>query len=568
VPPPPWFAHYDPGVPQTLAPYPDRTLIDYLDDSTRERPDHRAMLFKGAHVTYAELQAQSDALAAALHQRGIRPGDRVALLLPNAPQFLVAQFGIWKAGAVVVPLNPLYAEREVEQALIATGATTVVTLTPFYGRVKAVQARTAVTHVIATSIKEYLPRALRVLFTLFKEKKDGHRITLQAGDSWLQALIASHRGAKRPPVRVTPGDPAVILSSGGTTGTPKGVLGLHRDYVIAGVQLYTWTRPAREDWVDVVVLPLPLFHVYGNVGVQPLAFIGRNPLALVPNPRDIDDVLKTVEQVKPACFNGVPTLYNAILNHPKVKSGKVDLSSIKLCFSGASALLAETKRQFEAATGARIIEGYSLTEGMMACCVNPVTGTQKLGSIGIPIPDVEVRIVDAESGETELPSGEVGEMILRAPQHMTSYWNNPEETAQTLRRHGDGEPWIHTGDLAYQDADGYVFLVDRKKDMIKTSGFQVWPREIEEVLATHPAVQEVGVAGVPDVGKGEVAKAWVVRRDGEAATVEELRAFCRERLAPYKVPAFVEFRESLPKTMVGKVLRRELTAQEATGSPR
>jgi long-chain acyl-CoA synthetase len=313
--------------------------------------------------------------------------------------------------------------------------------------------------------------------------------------------------------------------------------------------------------VDAIMLPLPLFHVYANVGVQPLAFIGPNPVSLIPNPRDVDDLVKTIRHVKPAFFNGVPTLYTAILNHPDVRAGKVDLSFIKLCFSGAAALMGETKRQFEALTGARLVEGYSLTEGMMACCVNPVQRTNKPGSIGVPLPDVEVRIVDADDAERLMGIDEVGEMLLRAPQHMVEYWNNPAETAETLRLHGPGGPWVHTGDLARMDADGFIFIVDRKKDLLKTSGFQVWPREIEEVLSTHPAVMEVGVAGVPDAAKGEVAHAWVVLRSGQAATADELRTYCRERLAPYKVPAHIEFRTELPKTMVGKVLRRALVAE-------
>jgi long-chain acyl-CoA synthetase len=285
-------------------------------------------------------------------------------------------------------------------------------------------------------------------------------------------------------------------------------------------------------------------------------------LSLVPNPRDIADLLKTIAQVTPAFFNGVPTLYTAMLNHPDVRSGKIDLRSIKLCFCGAAALMAETKRQFEQTTGARLIEGYSLTEGMMACCVNPVKGANKIGSIGMPLPDVEVRIVDAEAGTRVMATGEVGELVMRAPQHMTEYWNNPAETKDALRTDAAGDTWLHTGDLAYLDEDGYVFLVDRKKDMIKTSGFQVWPREVEEVLTSHPAVREVGVAGVPDPVKGEVAKAWVVLQPGQQATEAELRAYCRERLAPYKVPSLVEFRTELPKTMIGKVLRRALVAEQ------
>ncbi|MSO82057.1 MAG: AMP-dependent synthetase [Acidobacteria bacterium] len=568
-----WLAHYDSDVAKSLAPYPDKTLLDYLADLARDHGDKPALLFKGASMSYAALEQLSDVFAAALASLGVRPGDRVALLLPNCPQFFIAEFGAWKAGAVVVSLNPIYTERELELALTSTGASLVIALTPFYQRIKNIQGRTkavgaavqvdlaGIRHVIPTSIKEYLPPVLRLLFTLFKERKDGHRITIAAGDAWFQTLLREHRSSPRPAVTVRPGDRAVILSSGGTTGTPKGVVGLHRHYVAAGRQLHEWTKSALKPWTDVVMLPLPMFHVYANVGVQPLAFVAPAPLSLVPNPRDIGDLLKTIRQVRPAFFNGIPTLYTAILNHPDVRAGKVDLSCIKLCFSGAAALMAETKRQFEAATGARIVEGYSLTEGMMACCVNPVKGANKIGSIGLPLPDVEVRIVDAEHGEREMPSPEVGELILRAPQYMAEYWNNPAETAQTLREHDGRGPWVYTGDLAYMDEEGYIFLVDRKKDMLKTSGFQVWPREIEEVLAAHPAVMEVSVAGVPDATKGEVARAWVVLKADQTATEDELRAYCRERLAPYKVPAKVEFRTDLPKTMVGKVLRRVLVAE-------
>ena len=561
----PWLAHYDADVPPSLAPYPDKTLLDYLDALAREQPTRPALLFKGSEVSYDQLQRESDAFAAALAALGVRHGDRVALILPNCPQFFVAEIGAWKVGAIVCPINPTYTEREMEAALQGNSAETVVTLTPFYSRIKDVQPRTALRHVIATSIKEYLPPALRILFTLFKEKQGGHRISLRKGDHWLPDLLRTHRNALRPAARVRPDDRAVILASGGTTGTPKGVVGLHWHYVAAGLQLYEWTKSAKQPWVDSIMLPLPMFHVYANVGVQPLAFIGPNPVSLVPNPRDIDDLLKTIRDVKPAFFNGVPTLYTAILNHRDVRAGKVDLSSIKLCFSGSAALMAETKREFERVTGARIVEGYSLTEGMMACCVNPVRGTNKLGSIGVPLPDVEVRVVDADDPEREMGVDEVGEMLLRAPQHMVEYWNNASETAATLRTYGPGGPWVHTGDLVRMDADGFIFIVDRKKDMLKTSGFQVWPREIEEVLATHPAVMEVGVAGVPDSAKGEVAQAWVVLKPGQQVTSEALRAFCRERLAPYKVPAHVEFRSELPKTMVGKVLRRALVAEARRG---
>jgi long-chain acyl-CoA synthetase len=285
-------------------------------------------------------------------------------------------------------------------------------------------------------------------------------------------------------------------------------------------------------------------------------------LILVPNPREIGDVLATVNREKPTLFCAVPTLFSAMLAHKDVAAGKVDFRSIRACFSGAAALMAETKKRFEELTGGNIVEGYSLTEASMAVCANPLRGTNKIGSIGMPLPDVHVRIVDDAKGEKDLPTGEVGEIIMNAPQVMTGYWNNQAETENMLRTHEDGLQWLHTGDLAYFDEDGYIFIVDRKKDLIKTSGFQVWPREIEEVIASHPSVAEVGVAGVPNPKKGEVIHAWVVLRAGEPPIGEEaLRAYCREKLAPYKVPALIEIRKELPKTMVGKVLRRVLVAE-------
>jgi long-chain acyl-CoA synthetase len=561
----PWLGHYDRGIPETLAPYPDRTLLDDVAEAAAERPGAPALLFKGRTVPWGELEQRSDAFAAALAGLGVAPGDRVALLLPNCPQFLICELGAWKAGAILVPLNPIYSEQELEGALRRTGAETIVVLTPFYARVKAVQPRTALTRVIATGVKEYLPPVLRVLFTLAKERKDGHRVTLASGDLWLDDLLERHQGAARPAVTVRPDDPAVILMSGGTTGTPKGVVGLHRHYTTTGRQLATWLQAGTAPWDDVLMAALPLFHSFANIGIQSVALRNHNAMALVPNPRDLDDLLHTIAKTRPAAFSGVPTLFSALLHHPKVRAGKVDFSSVKVCFSGAAPLLAETKRRFEELTGGRIVEGYSLTEAMLACAVNPVEGPNKIGSVGMPLPDVEMRVVDVSS-RGALPAGEVGEILIRAPQLMARYWDDPEETEVTIRTH-DGERWLHTGDLGYLDSDGYLFIVDRMKDLIKTHGYQVWPREIEEALAAHPAVAEVGVAGVPDEAKGEVAKAWVVLADGQEATAEELRAFCRERLAPYKVPATVEFRRELPKTMVGKVLRRALTEPQSAPSP-
>jgi long-chain acyl-CoA synthetase len=548
-------------VPATLAPYPHRTLVDYLSDLGRDHADDPALLFKGATITYRTLDRLSDAFAAALAGLGVAAGDRVGLLLPNCPQFFIAEFGAWKAGAIVAPINPIYTETELEASLADNHIDTIVTLTRYYERVKRVQPKTSLRRVIATNVKEYFPAPLRLLYTIARERREGDRITLSPGDHDLQSLLRWNAGHKPPARSIDPTDSAVLLLSGGTTGTPKGVLGKHSSYVISALQIQAWTAGVLEAHKDVIFLPLPLFHVYANVGVQGLALITGCPIALVPNPRDLNDLLATIRRVKPAFLNGVPTLYVALLHHPDVQSGKFDFRSIKICFSGAAPLLAETKRRFESLTGGRIVEGYSLTEAMMALCVNPVRGTNKIGSVGMPLPDVSIRIVDPDEGTHELPSGEVGEICFAAPQLMAGFLDDPEETAQALRVHagaGGGALCLHTGDLGYLDEDGYVFIVDRKKDLIKTSGYQVWPREIEETLALHPAVADVGVAGVADELKGEAVHAWVVRRKGEAVSEGDLRAFCRERLAPYKVPSKIEFRADLPKTLVGKVLRRGL----------
>jgi long-chain acyl-CoA synthetase len=554
-----WLRHYD-DVPATLAPYPGRTLLDYVSERARQRPRHAALEFMGARLTYGELDLKSTAFAAALASLGVRPGDRVALVLPNTPQFVIAEFGVWKAGGIVSPLNPLYSEQELSGALNRTGAETVVTLTRFYETVKRIQPRTAVRRVITTSIKDYLPAAARLYYTFMREKKEGDRITLQTGDRALLELIHEFARAPAPAHRPRPTDTAILLLSGGTTGTPKAVMGSHHALPIAGLQLRAWLHSILGEWDDSVLLPLPLFHVFAHVGVQSLAMVGGNTIVLVPNARDINALVKIIDDSTPSIIVMVPALLSAVLNHRDVRSGKVHFRSIKGCFSGAAPLLVETKRQFEEVTGGRIVEGYSLTEAMMACLANPVGGVSKPGSVGIPLPDVELLIVDAEAGDREVSDGTVGEVILRAPQLMQGYWQNAEETARTLRPYGDGAPWLFTGDLGYLDDDGFLFIVDRKKDLIKVSGMQVWPREIEEVIATHPAVADVAAAGVNDERKGEVVQVWIVPKAGATVSEGDIRSYCRERMAPYKVPAKVEFRESLPRNAAGKVLRRELKA--------
>lgn len=553
----PWFKSYDPGMPLTLQPYPEHTLLEAAREAVHLRPNHTAMIFKGRHMSYAELEQLSNAFGTALINLGVKKGDRVALLIPNSPQAIIAQLGAWKAGAIVCPVNSLYTATELEFALKDIGAETVVVLTPFYQKVKELQASSGVKRIIATNIKDHLSLPLRLLFTLLKEKKEGHRIQLQPGDHSMAELLKRYANAAAPAIAVGPKDPAILLFSGGTTGTPKAALGTHQALLISAMQLHAYAKAILTDWDDVITLCMPMFHIYGNMGMC-TSLVAHWPMALVPNPRDLEDLIATIRKTRPAVLHGVPTLFNSLLNHPDVLAGKVDFKSMKLCYSAAAPLMAETKHRFEALTGGRLLEAYAMTETMLAAVACPVHGAYKEGSTGIPITDVEVRIVDVDSGENTLPSLGLGEIIVRAPQIMVGYWERPTETANMIR---DG--WVYTGDIGYLDEDGYLFIVDRKKDLIKPSGFQVWPREVEEVIATFPAIADVCVAGVPDAMQGEAVKAWVVLKAGEQASSKEIQDFCRTKLVAYKVPREIVFTESLPKSMVGKTLRRVLKEEQS-----
>ena len=558
--PTPWFKNYEPNIPHTLTPYPQTTLADIVHQTATETPDRPALWFKGKTISYGKLDALSDAFAAALVATGIKKGDRVAILMPNTPQYVIAELGVWKAGGIAASINPLYTGAELEHMLNECDAETAIVMTLFYDKVKGLQDKTPVKRIIATNIKEFLPTHLRILFGLLKEKKEGHRITLAPGDLWFKDLLKAHQGAKHPSVTVKPEDPGLILFTGGTTGLAKAAVSSHLGLVQSGLQIQEWFKNILDDG-EIFLTSLPLFHVFAAAGVQTAALVSKGMMALVPNPRDLDDVIDSIEKTRATFVPGVPTFFNALLDHPKVKSGEADLTSIKLNISGASALLQDTKERFEALTNSRIVEGYALTESMMAIVCTPVNGKYKVGSVGMPVPDVAVRIVDADTGEQEQPLNEIGEILLHAPQLMLEYLNRPEATAETIREI-DGRRWLFTDDLGYVDDDGYLFIVDRKKDVIKPSGFQVWPREVEEVIASHPAVKEVGVAGVPDPRTTEAVKAWIVLEDNATLTSDELRAYCKERLAGYKVPRQIEFRSELPKSAVGKILRRELRREE------
>ncbi len=552
-----WHKQYDAGVPSTIE-VPEIALHTFLEQSAQANPDRTCTVFKGAKLSYREMDQLTDRMAAGLAARGVKKGDRVAIFMPNSPQFVIAFFGILKAGGVVVATNPLYTPREIEHQMNDSGSEVMLVMSNFYEKVKQVQPNTGLRKLIVTNIKEYLPPAMRILFTLAKERSGGHRVQLGPGDERLQALLSQHTPAQRPTISIGPGDTALFQYTGGTTGVSKGAVGTHRSLVANTLQCRAWLMGVEQpEGGDVTLLALPLFHAYGLIVGMMSSIEAGAAMVLIPNPRDLKDVLTSIDRYRPSLYPGVPTMYNAINNHPDVLAGKYDLSSIRACVSGSAALLRETKTKFEALTGGKVVEGYGLTETMVATHANPINGENRIGSIGVPFPSVDCRIVSLEDGVTVLKTREVGELVIQTPSLMAGYHNMPTETADTLR-HG----WLYTGDIAYMDEDGYCFIVDRKKELIKPGGFQVWPREVEEVIAENQKVLEVGVAGVPDPYRGETVKAWVVIKPGQSATEDEIRAWCKERMAAYKVPTSVEFRDELPKTLVGKILRRELVAQE------
>jgi len=563
----PWLAHYDPGVPHTIS-YPDTSLIHFLEDSARKYPEHPCTIFKGASVSYREMDRITDVLASALvSEFGVQKGDRVGIFMPNTPQFVMAYFAILKAGAVVVATNPLYTAPEIEYQASDAGIEVMFVMTNFYRTMKKAQPNTRIKRLIVTNLKEGLPPLLKVLFTLLREKKGGFRIEggLAEGDVWMKDLLERHKDAARPAIRVEADDTAMFQYSGGTTGISKGAVASHRNVVANALQIKSWMT-GLDEGKEIVLMAIPLFHVYGMVAGMHFALASGASMVMIPNPRDLKDVLENIQKYKTTIFPGVPAMYNGINNHPQAKAGEFNLSSIKACISGSAPLMRETKEQFEKLTGGTVFEGYGLSEAPTATHCNPLLGQNKTGSIGMPLPDVDAKIVSLDDGETVLQPGEIGEIVINAPQVMKGYHNMPTETANTLRQWKDGKVWLYTGDIARMDEDGYFYIVDRKKELIKPGGYQVWPREVEEVLVAHPRVLEAGVAGIPDPHRGETVKAWIVLKPGETVTEAELKAFCKERLAVYKIPTHFEFRAELPKTTVGKILRRELVRQHKEGS--
>jgi long-chain acyl-CoA synthetase len=550
----PWLKHYEPQVPPTIE-YPQRPLYTNLEESARKYPDATATIILNNKLTYRQLNELADRFAAALQQLGVEKGDRVAIYTANCPQFVISYYGALKAGAIVVTFNPLYAAREVEHQLKDSGAETMVVMSSFYPIVKKVRPNTHLRHVIVTNIKEYFPPLMKLLFTLAKEKKDGHRadISGEPNTYWFQELLKS-APAKPMPVDVNPGDTACFLYTGGTTGVPKGAELTHANLMSNAVACRHWLHDIEEG-KEVVLTALPLYHSYGMTTCMNQGVYAAAAMLLIPNPRDYDDLMKNINKHHPTLFPGVPTMYVAFNNYPDLD--KYDVKSIRACISGAAGLPVEVQKRFQELTGARLVEGYGLSEASPVTHANPVYGQNKIGTIGLPWPDTEAKIVDLETGEKELPVGEIGELIIRGPQVMKGYWNMPEETANTLRN-----GWLYTGDIARMDEEGYFQIVDRKKDMIIAGGFNIYPRDVEEVLFEHPKIKEAVVAGVPDPYRGETVKAYCVLKEGETASEEEVIMFCKGKMAKYKVPTAIEFRADLPKTIVGKVLRRMLVEEE------
>lgn len=547
-----WLDHYEAGVPHSID-YPDLSLYPLFIDASRTYSQITALIFMGRELTYAELAGQVDSFASALAALGIKKGDRVAIHLPNCIQFPIAYYGALALGAVVVPCNPLYVAREMEYQLKDSGAETIITLTRFYKMIKSIQPETSLKNIIVTNIKDYFPGLLNLLYTLAREKKEGDRVTLSSEDHSFRDLVARHSGQTPPHVEVKAADRALFLYTGGTTGVSKGAILQHRNLVANMYQVQAWCADF-EAGKEVALGILPFFHSYGLTTVLNLGLISGAKLILVPR-FVLKDILKKIHRYKPTLLPGVPTIYVAINNAPDLH--RYDLSSIRVCISGAAPLPVEVQQQFEKITGGRLIEGYGLSETSPVTHANPVYGKRKPGSIGLPLPDTEYKIVDVESGEIEVPPGETGELCVRGPQVMEGYLNKPAETAQSIR---DG--WFYTGDIARADEEGFVYIVDRKKDMVIAGGFNIYPRDIEEVLFTHPKIREAAVAGISDPYRGETLKAYVVLKEGEEMTADEVIAHCRANLAAYKVPRLVEFRTELPKTIIGKVLRRMLREEE------
>ena len=557
-----WISQYDSGVPATID-YAGWIVPDLLRRSAARFPDSSALLFYGKTISFRELDDLTTRFALALRALGVNQGDRVALMLPNIPQVVIGYYGALKAGAIVVPTNPLYVEREIQTQVIDSGCEAIVALDLFYPRIRAVQERTALPRrIIITSFRDFLPAVKRVIYPL-KAWLENRWVSVQKKPQvydFLELLNRAPRNAESSfsyLPQVQPGDLAQLQYTGGTTGTPKGVMLTHRNVVANALQGRAWC-PDFHEGKEIFLGAVPLFHCYGLSTCQNLAMAIGGSIILLPR-FHTDEAVKAIHKYRVTIFSGVPMMFSMISEFPEV--GRYDLHSLRVCLCGASPLPVETQERFERLTGVRISEGYGLTEAAPATHCNPIHGEHPRGSMGLPFPDTDARVVDLETGLRNIPIGEAGELIVRGPQVMQGYWNKEEETQTVLR---DG--WLYTGDMVRRDERGFFFFVDRKKDMIKPWGETVYPREVEDILFQHPAVNDAVVVGSPDRHYGEAVKAYVVTKDGWSVTERELIEHCGKSLARFKVPVAVEFRSELPRTFIGKVSRRALRDEAVEAS--
>ena len=553
-----WHRWYPEKVPHHLA-IPEVLLTELIEESVRKWPDRTALIYYGSKWSYRQLWDQSERLAASLAREGVGPGDRVALYLPNSPAYPIAFFGVLRLGAIVVQVSPLYLGQDLVRLLKDSSPKALVTLEILYPNLAKVKGEVAVPAVFVARVRDFYPWYLRpfVNSVLRRQKLPTEFPRDPSVRPWRTAVgtpgsVPLHKGDPNT-------TPAVLQYTGGTTGRPKAAVLTHRNLVANVVQGNAWNI-RLEPGNEVVMASIPLFHIYGLTVALLMGLNAGGTVVLQTRP-EIRELLKLIDRYQPTQFPGVPALYQAFTHQPDI--AKYHIHSIKYCVSGSAALPIEVQKQFVRLTGASLVEGYGLSETSPITHVNPLVGEQRIGSIGVPIPETDQRVLDLETGTRVLGPGEVGELSVRGPQVMHGYYNQPEETALVLK---DG--WFSTGDVARIDPDGFAYIVDRKKDMVNIGGMKVYPREVEEVLFQHSAVADAAAVGAPDPEHGEVVVAFVVKKPGSTVTEEELIAFVKERIAHYKAPRRIEFRDALPRTGVQKVLRRVLREEAAKLPPR
>ncbi|MDO0823720.1 MULTISPECIES: long-chain-fatty-acid--CoA ligase [Desulfosporosinus] len=535
----PWFRFYEPNVRRQVE-IPELTLMGMLKQTKLKFPDNLALIFGGKKLTYSEMDVLIERMAKMLVLRGIKKGDRISIFMPNSVNWVISFFAIQRIGAVVVQTNPLYVESELKALLQDSGATGIISIPQLLPRIAAIKADVGLELIVL----DYLSGFSGLAGLGLADNSVYVDLEEQLLDLSLDKLV--------PPEWVSQADDIAVLQyTGGTTGTAKGVMLTHHNLVANALQAWEWI--GGQEGKERVLTVLPLFHIYALTACMNLAILSGGAMIILPR-FDIDAVLQHINDYEPTLFPGAPTMYVAVINHPRIKEYKV--SSIRCCLSGSAPLPKEVAIRFGELTGGRLVEAYGLSEASPATHLNPIFNA-RVGSIGVPAPNTNSKIMDLETGLRELPPGEIGELVVKGNQVMLGYWQRPEETKDVLR---DG--WLYTGDIAYKDEDGFFYIVDRKKDMIITGGYNVYPRDVEEVLYTHPAVREAVCAGIPNPYWGEIVKAYIVVKEGSSETEEEILKYCQGKLAGFKIPKKVEFRESLPKTAVGKVLRRYLVDEE------